>query len=214
MGGHDRRRGLDSIRSSVTTLPLYSTTQNRGLPKRKGREKNKKMHPNNKYENNRYQKEFGVLNRKITQQETAQDILGVLASTKGALSSVAGGGKMSTVNFSTSTHRIARHVTQYTSKNKPGNDRAKILSDPRFALLMCSMAEALLDGAEKSKSANSRNCFGARELANVAWAVAKINIAPPDSVVPVDINNAGNLLREKSQVVRSIIFDVAKQRAI
>ena len=157
-------------------------------------------------------------------QENAQDILGVLASTKGTLSTIAGGGKMSTVNFSTSIHRIARHLTQYTSKNKPGNDRGSILKDPRFALLMCSTAEALLDGAEKvdfqykrssngAQSEDGKNYFGARELANIAWAIAKVNIAPPNSVLKVDITNAESLLREKSKIVRSAIFEFAKKRA-
>ncbi len=195
-------------------LPKQVTQKVQGRPQKSG----------NWNSRGTFQNEFGVLNKKITTQENAQEILGVLASTKGALSTIAGGGKMSTVNFSTSIHRIARHLTQYTSKNKPGNDRAAILKDPRFALLMCSMAEALLDGAEKAdsqyksslkgaKSEDGRNYFGARELANIAWAIAKINIAPPDSVLKVDINNADTLLREKSKVVRSAIFDVAKQRA-
>jgi len=128
---------------------------------------------------------------------------------------------MSTVNFSTSLHRIARHVTLYQSKTKPGNDRGKILSDPRFALMMCGLAEAILDGAEPIKhgkwtddaSSNGKNKFGPRELANVAWAIAKINIAPPEKVMHVDIDNAESRLREKSQLVRSAILDVARQRA-
>ena len=160
--------------------------------------------------------EFGLFNKQIMQQETAQDLLNVLASRKGALSSVAGGGKLSTVNISTSIHRLARHMTQYTSKNKPGNDRSQILSDPKFALLICSTAEALLDGAEETGSIgrnSSKRQFEARNLANVAWAIAKINIAPPDTVIPVDLDNAESLLREKSEHVRSIILDIAKQRA-
>lgn len=207
LNSHDQLRSETSKQNSPR-FPKKANTKIKGRPR----------------QNWKYQNEFGILNKKITEQENAQDVLGVLASTKGALSSIAGGGKMSTVNFSTSIHRIARHVTQYTSKNKPGNDRAVILKDPRFALLMCSAAEALLDGAEKAdfqykssiqgaKSEDGRNFFGARELANVAWAIAKMNIAPPESVVKVDISNAESLLREKSKSVRSAIFEVAKQRA-
>jgi hypothetical protein len=224
--------GQPSCRSSLihhrSVGRLYVEDRRSSTEIRRPQKKDGRPNNNNKKfpSQGRYQNEFGVLNKKITGQDTAQEVLGVLASTKGALSSVAGGGKMSTVNFSTSIHRIARHVTLYTSKSKPGNDRGKILSDPRFALLMCSMAEAIMDGAEKTdfmykssvKKASSgdsnRNFFGARELANVAWAVAKINIAPPDSVIPVDIRNAETLLREKSNAVRSAIFEVAKQRAI
>ena len=216
-GQHSSRSSLIHHRSIGR---LQSSHDRRSGETSTGKQQQQPRFQYNKKKN--YQNEFGILNRKITEQDSAQDILGVLASTKGALSSMAGGGKMSTVNFSTSIHRIARHVTQFKSKNLPGNDRAKILSDPRFALLMCSMAEALLDGAEETdhqyktsarNEKNGRNFFGARELANVAWAVAKINIAPPDSVVKVDIENAASRLREKSKVVRSAIYEVAKQRA-
>ena len=201
--GHYQLRDENSRRKTGIRLSVSSTNRQNVRPKGGLQRKSHRPH---------YQNEFGELNRKITQQECAQDILGVLASTKGALSQNGGGGKMSTVNFSTSIHRIARHVTLYNSKNQPGNDRSKILSDPRFALLMCSMAEALLDGAEKTDF-HERKPFGAREIANIAWAIAKINIAPPNSVMPIDTASAASLLREKSEIVRSAIFDVAKQRA-
>lgn len=222
---NDQQHFQNFVTKSSILPPLFSTTQYREHPKKEWRQNNGNNN-NGKPKNFQggYQNKFGMLNKKITSQDSAQDILRVLALTKGSLSSIAGGEKLSTVNFSTSIHRIARHVTQYTSKNKPGNDRADILKDPRFALLMCSMAEALLDGAEKTdfkfrssmhqgQSEYGRNYFGARELANIAWAIAKINIAPPDSTMPVDIGNAESLLREKSEFLRSAIFDVAKQRA-
>eukprot|EP00536_Pseudo-nitzschia_multiseries_P003502 jgi/Psemu1/64177/estExt_Genemark1.C_540102 len=217
-------RGLEYERISIPHIPLAKPKYYLYFMNYKG----KKKHSRN---NNGYRRqgagftEFGQLNQKITQQETAEDVLKLLAATKGALSYLAGGGKMSTVNFSTSIHRIARHLTLYTSKNKPGNERSQILSDPRFALLICSMSEALLDGAEKvdshykpamnknNQSPSGKVLFGARELSNIVWAIAKINIAPPNSVVPVDIDNAEILLREKSKIVRSLIFDIAKQRA-
>ncbi|KAL3916532.1 MAG: hypothetical protein SGILL_005134 [Bacillariaceae sp.] len=40
-----------------------------------------------------------------------------------------------------------------------------------------------------------------------------MNIVPPADVMPVDIENAEEKLREKSATLRSTIFDVAKQRA-
>lgn len=215
------------MRTTNVLLPVLSVSQENQEQRERRKGVNKNYRKGNYKNNNRRQggglNEFGQLNQRITQQETAQDVLGVLASTKGALSSVAGGGKMSTVNFSTSIHRIARHLTLYTSKNKPGNDRAQILSDPRFALLICSMSEAMLDGAEKydhnykhnrnSESLSGKVFFGGRELSNVVWAIAKLKIAPPDSVVAVDIDNAEALLREKSGTLRSLIFDIAKERA-
>ena len=213
--GHDRLHRQNSARANSILLPLYSTTG-----KRRDVQREKKFQYT-KYPKKNVLSEFAQLNGKITQAESAEAILGIIASTKGALTNSGGGGTMSTVNFSTSLHRIARHVTLYQSKMKPGNDRGKILSDPRFALMMCGMAEAILDGAESIKngtgmddaSSNGKNKFGPRELANVAWAIAKINIAPPESVMSVDIDNAESLLREKSQTVRSAILDVAKQRA-
>jgi len=214
--GHDRLHHQNSARGNGVLLPLYSTTGNRGEVRRK---ETWKKSPYIKYENRIVVSQFARFNSNITKAESAEEILELIASRKGALTINGGGGKLSTVNFSTSIHRIARHVTQYTSKNKPGNDRGKILSDPRFALMMCSVAEAVLDGAEDlyskydDDSLPSKNQFGPREIANVAWAIAKINIAPPESVMPVDIENAESLLREKSQIVRSAILDVAKQRA-
>mmetsp|Transcript_10871 Transcript_10871/g.23114 ORF Transcript_10871/g.23114 Transcript_10871/m.23114 type:complete len:1206 (+) Transcript_10871:171-3788(+) len=239
---HHRRSVPKITRKTNALLPLHSVSPNHNQAhhqKRKGTNKNYEgknkysRKTNSHHNNNGYRRqggggmnEFSHLNRKVIQQETAQDVLNLLAATKGALSSVAGGGTMSTVNFSTSIHRIARHLTLYTSKNKPGNERAQILSDPRFALFICSMSEALLDGAEKYesqyKASNNRNnqsptgrvSFGARELSNIVWAIAKLKIAPPNSVLSVDIDNAENLLREKSKKVRSLIFDIAKQRAL
>ena len=161
-----------------------------------------------------YDQEFTSFNREITQQENAQDLLNVIASRKGALTQTAGGGRLSAVNFSTSIHRIAKHLTNYQSRKKEGNDRAKILSDPRFALLMCGVAEAMLDGAEVIDSrTNKRNQFGARHFANLVWGIAKMEIAPPDTVMPVNLKDAENLLREKSEQVRSMIIEVAKQKA-
>jgi hypothetical protein len=158
------------------------------------------------------QNEYIIFNHKITQQETAADILSLLASCKGALSSKGGGGRLSTVNFSTSMHRIAKHLNG-RHKNDAGNDRTKILSDPRFALLMCSTADALLDGAELTENLSSKKAFGSRELSNLAWAISKVQIAPPSTVVPIDMENIEDKLRKKSDLVRSTIFEIAKQRA-
>jgi hypothetical protein len=175
---------------------------------------------NNRNNNNRINggysnaHEFGSFNREMTQQDNARDLLNVIASRKAALTQTAGGGSMSSVNFSTAIHRIAKHLSNHQSRRKDENNRAKILSDPRFALLMCSTAEAMLDGAEViDRRTNKRNPFGARQFANIVWGIAKIEIAPPDTVMPVNLDEAENLLREKSKQVRSMIIEVAKQKA-
>ena len=160
--------------------------------------------------------EFGLLNKQIMQQVTAEGVLDVLAATPGALSLQAGGGAMSTVNFSTAIHRLARHISRYTTKDQPGNSRSDILADPRFALLMCSTAEALLDGAAEIHRFDEykyRSPFEGRNLANIAWAVAKLTIAPPDTVVPVDLDTAEASLRAKSQQLRQQIMTIAKERS-
>lgn len=156
--------------------------------------------------------DFAPFNRKITEQETAMDILNLLASRKGALSSHAGGGTLSTINFSTAIHRIAKHINNWQTNDNMGNDRGKVLSDPRFALFLCSLAEVLLDGGEASADGISKKRLGARELSNCAWGVAKLQIVPPKTVIPIDLENVEENVRNKSQQVRNAVLDVAKQR--
>jgi hypothetical protein len=161
-------------------------------------------------------------NGQIVKQETAQDLLGLLASKRGALSSRAGGGSLSMVNFATSVHRIAKHLSNFATRDHPGNQRGRVLSDPRFALLVCGIAEMLLDrttGDGQDRSSNGeggiteKERFGSRELSNVVWAIAKLQIVPPHSVIPVSLEDAHERLKVKAEQVRSSIFDIAKQRA-
>ncbi|KAG7348153.1 FAST kinase-like protein, subdomain 1 [Nitzschia inconspicua] len=160
------------------------------------------------------QSDFAQFNQKITSQETAVGILNLLASRKGVLSAEAGGGNLSTVNFSTAIHRIAKHINNQNNNNDSdvGNDRGKVLSDPRFALFICSLSEAILEGAEINIDGSKRT-FGARELSNCAWGIAKLQIAPPKTVMPIDLEHVEENLMKKSQQVRSIILEIAKERA-
>jgi len=141
------------------------------------------------------------INQGITQQETAIDLLSFLSSQKRALTSRAGSGVLNSVNFSTAFHRIARHVNNLQSDD-PKNDRATVLRDPRFALLVCSAAEAMLEDS-----------FGAREVSNIAWAIAKLKVTPPQNVMPLILsNNLEERLAEKSDQIRDLIIEVAKNR--
>jgi hypothetical protein len=170
------------------------------------------------------------LNKKITQQESAQDLLQLLAGTKGALT-LPGGGRMNSINLSTGFHRIGRHLAyqNYSNHNKSnnnsnnanksnndiedGNNRSRILSDPRFALFCCATAEALIGGPDMKDAAGQLVQFRPREMSNVAWAIAKIKIAPPKTALPVDISeNVLEQLVKKSAQVRAMVYDVAKQR--
>lgn len=163
------------------------------------------------------------LNKAITEQETAMDLLAFLSSQKGALTVVGGNNILNSINFSTAFHRIARFV-QYSNNNNnqwqsqpqdpqqqeqqaQKNDRSKVLTDPRFALLMCSAAEAMITLEDGSIS------FGAREMSNIAWALAKLKLVPPQTSMPVDISqDVEERLRSKSAQVRSLIYQVAKDR--
>jgi len=135
--------------------------------------------------------------------------LAFLSSHKGALTSVAGGGVLNSINFSTAFHRLARH-SQYSNPQRNNanfnakNDRSKVLTDPRFAFLLCSAAEAMMQNP---------NLFNAREMSNIAWALAKFKIAPPQRVMAVETSEqVEDRLREKSAEIRSQILQVAKQR--
>lgn len=110
---------------------------------------------------------------------------------------------MNSVNFSTTFHRIARHVNNMQSDD-PRNDRSKVLTDPRFALLLCSAAEGML--LEDS-------AFGAREYSNMAWAIAKLKVTPPVSAMPLaSPDSVEEQLADKSAQIREIIVAVAKER--
>jgi hypothetical protein len=168
------------------------------------------------------------LNKKITQQESAQDLLQLLAGTKGALTLPGGGGRMNSVNLSTSFHRIGRHLSyqNYSNHNKSnnnsnnannsndeGNNRSRILSDPRFALFCCATAEGLIGGPDIKDASGQLLQFRPREMSNMAWAIAKIKIAPPKTALPVDVSkNVMEKLGEKSAQVRAMVYEVAKQR--
>jgi hypothetical protein len=157
----------------------------------------------NNYNNNRNQSSFNLqskqLNQQLVQCQSAQDVLQILASQKGALTTFGGGGTLNSVNFSTSIHRIARHLnSHHHSQNANKNNykqqqqqhpdhrynRAVVLSDPRFALLLCSIAEALAGTASKTtKKKQTAVLFGSREMSNIAWALAKMKIVPPQTAL-------------------------------
>lgn len=152
------------------------------------------------------------LNSKIVSQENSADVLSVVASTKGALTTVGGGGKLNSINFSTAIHRIAKYLA-FAWQNPEGNDRSKILSDPRFALLICGASEAL-GGADVTDAHNDPLNFASREMSNMAWALAKLRIVPPKNVIPVDVTtNSKDRMNAKSKEVRAMVYEVAKQRA-
>jgi hypothetical protein len=185
---------------------------------------------NNMSTSNRYRQ----FNDRLVATETANELLTVLQNTNSALTQHAGGDALNSVNFSTSLHRLARRST--TSKS----DRAAILVDPRFALLLASLAEALASSSMPSNSASTGTIstttspsseasfnggqvvFQSRELSNVAWALAKLQLAPPSSAMPMpDYYNIEDTTgRSKSteaivtsaQSIRQKVLEAARDR--
>lgn len=140
-----------------------------------------------------------AINRELISSSTAQEILDIFVS-KGGAKGFAGGDVFNSVNFSTCLHRLARFATQNDNykhnNNKGGNrqnrntngdkgmsvdeKRKKVLSDPRSAILFASLAEAIVE-----PSSNEALTFNNRELANLAWAIAKLKVAPPSHIYPI-----------------------------
>lgn len=190
--------------------PTRQQNQGHSKGQNQGRWKNSKGAGRNRGKND-YSNPNGLLNGRITQQKNAAEILSLLASTKGALTSPGGGSKLNSINFSTSMHRIGRNVA-WARQHPEGNDRSKILSDPRFALLVASTGEAL-GGADVVDHRGAPLRFGNRELSNMAWAIAKLKIAPPSTVEPVDTSEASTeRMYAKAQEVRKLVYETAKKR--
>ena len=209
---------------------IQGINSSRAAKKKKSNKNAKKSlgNKNNKKDPSPSQK-FSYMNKQIVSQENAQALLSLLASQKGVLSAVAGGGKLSSVNLSTAIHRLTKHILHSPSNRKQhynnnnsqqqqkenvdaGNDRSKILSDPRFALLVCCVAEAVV--MSESNGQNSSRNFGGREISTIAWSISKLNIAPPSRAMNIgDSANVQENVQQKSDEVRSIIFDIAKQRS-
>mmetsp|Transcript_19298 Transcript_19298/g.28551 ORF Transcript_19298/g.28551 Transcript_19298/m.28551 type:complete len:1098 (+) Transcript_19298:85-3378(+) len=170
----------------------------------------------NFYGKNSSDTRFRQLNQKIVSSNTAKDIVLLLASNPNALTKTSGGGVLNTVNFATSIHRIARDV------GNKSQERAAVLSDPKFALFLCSYAEALLgiDSSmplsalkEFSLSQVDDSCkFSIRERTNLIWALAKLRVVPPLDALPMgDRAETKKLLLETSVKLRTDIL--ASQKA-
>lgn len=174
-----------------------------------------------------------AINKKLIDSNSAQEVLEFFISEGGA-KGIAGGDAFNSVNFSTFMHRLARFATfvDYSKKNlrndiSTDDQRRIILSDPRTAILIASLSEALVqpDTNEKLK-------FNNRELANLGWAVAKLKLAPPSNIYPivrpkvaesktnqneniiyVEVNEMNDDILQTSAKVRQQVLEVAKERS-
>lgn len=90
---------------------------------------------------------------------------------RSAATHLAGANKVNSVNFSTCLHRLARFASnnnnnnnnnnnkrrqQHNNNNNDADERTKVLSDPKFALLVCSMAE-MASGIDANTSIQEGN---------------------------------------------------------
>lgn len=156
-----------------------------------------------------------AFNKKLVTCESTDEILTLLASTPNALTKMAGGGALNNVNFSTALHRMAR----FCSYNQ--QTRKKTLMDPRFALFLCSLTEAMAGmdptvslsdyQADTNKKKKTSLVFSPREFSNIAWSIAKIRIAPPQSTLPIQLTDDSTELVETSLKCRSQVLQGARE---
>lgn len=188
-------------RKSKSRLLMTVSAAGDSKPKtsKKMKHANKK---NNQKKNNYYSKELGqakAINKELINASTTKEILDIFIAKGGAKGS-AGGDTFNSVNFSTCLHRLARFANQhdnYNQRNQGGEGhkntnnkngksmttdekRRLVLSDPRTAILIASLSEAIVE-----PKSNKALVFNNRELANLGWAIAKLKVAPPSSIYPI-----------------------------
>ena len=131
------------------------------------------------------------LNKEIMSCETPTHVLNLFVKAGGARNT-GGNGVLSSVNFSTMIHRIAKQANVVTGpRGGKGAANRHILVDPRLAILLCAIAEALAQdvsmvAAESNGVSNEHKFFKSRELSNIAWALAKMqHLAPSKQAMNV-----------------------------
>jgi len=241
---------IDSSRSTskketTSTAPSPSSSSSSLLPPKKKQQQQRR--PSNRSRssggkskgssNNAGNNSHRVLNGQLTQCQDAKELLQLLSRQRGALTERGGGGVLNSINFSTAVHRLARHsIGTYNNSNRQqqqqqqrddnnsggGNTRASVLTDPRFALFLASLAEALADSIAGNDKPSAVD-FQSRELSNAVWALAKLKLAPPSSAMPLapivgadlddtSAESVAKLLDDAAQTVREQVLRVAAQR--
>jgi len=164
-----------------------------------------------------------AINKEVINLSSAQEILDLFVA-KGGAKGTASDGVFNSVNYSTIMHRMARFATFVDYAKVKGSaaqsaaqeeNRRLILSDPRFAIVISSLAESMAQSnTEKGPT------FNHRELANVGWAIAKLKMAPPISILPRNKPTVGvesnesmhNEILSTAAKLRSQVLQVAKER--
>jgi RAP domain len=156
-----------------------------------------------------------VLNKALVQADSAFTVLELLQCSA-TLNQEAGGTSLNAVNFATSWNRLARFSMASSFV------RNEVVKDARTALLLACTAEALATKPQQ---------FQGRALASLAWALAKLNVAPPQSEQALLVqlppaldslprhekdhaeSESRKALLEVAATVRQIIADVARERS-
>jgi hypothetical protein len=215
-----------SLRSEPPTPPLG---QRGTLPLHKSNPYINNSNKNNQASATRNSKR---INQKLVECPDATCLFHLLQSIPGALTRPGGGGALNSINFSTALHRLARHSV---NSNDYTATRATILSDPRFALLVAALAEAMAQQTNNNNNTaatttstpppnnNAKTTtittlvtttlFSSREVSNIGWALAKLKVAPPIRVMAMapDSNVA---LVETAQAIRTAVWKTAQQRRV
>ena len=176
------------------TSSAPKTTRNPNTKGRKPTNNNKPYKPKNGTSDTGLQNSKR-LNRRLVESDSADELFLALQQATGALTKKASGGVMNTVNFSTAVHRLARHSLQA---------RTAILADPRLALLLASLAEALANDEQYE--------FSCREFSNICWALAKLRIAPPSTALPLNTAAAPDALVATATDVRHQVMQASKAK--
>jgi hypothetical protein len=201
-------RRMTSTSSSSDNKPVVIRNKKKQSPSPGKQRYNKKY--------NAQMQQAIALNKQLIACESEEEILTLLAMTPHALTKMAGGGALNSVNFSTALHRLAR----FCSSNQ--ETRRATLMDPRFALLLCSLAEFMVgmdstttsltewkDGVANSNK--NKPLLNSRECSNIAWAIAKIRLAPPMSALPLNLSDNQTVsLVETSLKTRSQVLEGAR----
>jgi hypothetical protein len=204
----------DGNRSSVTSTPA----------KKQGLKSNKNTKTSAYW---REIEQAKKINKELMSVNSAQEVLELFIA-KGGAKGAAGNNVFNSVNFSTLVHRLARfaleidHGQRKKSSHQKGNigsnvqnNRGVVLSDPRTAILLASLSEALVQPKN-----NSMLVFNNRELANLAWAIAKLKIVPPVDILPLvrpdeqtSISDMEKDIIITATKVRTDVLNVAKERS-
>ncbi len=205
-----------------TTLTAKTKPQKKNKKRNNNPNKNKKTqkkqykgkYSNRANQNNKELIQAKAINKQLIESKSAQDVLQLFIA-KGGAKGVAGGDAFNSVNYSTFMHRLARFASfvdyskQKRNINGNGNGngnfkspasttedkRKAILSDPRTAILIASLSEALVQ-----PDSNKTLVFNNRELANLGWAIAKLRLAPPSNIYPlVRLEEVKHVSKSKSK---------------